>query len=178
MVAQVASNVFGARVVGTSSTKKLANVPLPSGQVVDYSNTDDLDARLKALTSDKQGFHVVFDGVGKTTYQTSLNVARPRGLVTFFGNASGPVPPIDPSTLSSKGSLFMTRPRLHDYLATPSETNARARDVFEWNRSGKLSVSMDKEFKGLEAVDEAISYVKSGGPTGKVVVNLNFDSRV
>jgi NADPH2:quinone reductase len=179
MVAQVASNVFGAHVVGTCSTSKMQNVPLPPAQVVDYTKSvEDLEARLKALTTKKDGFNVVFDGVGKSTYTTSLNVCRPRGLVVYFGNASGPVPAIDPLTLSGKGSLFMTRPKLNDYIATQEELGERAGDVFAWMRSGKLSVQIDKEFKGLEAVDEAINFVKNGRAKGKVVVSLEPEGKM
>ena len=178
MVAQVAQNVFGARVIGTCSTKKVSNVPLPAAQIVDYTKTEDLDSRLKDLTSDKKGFHVVFDGVGKTTYMTSLNVTRPRGLVAYFGNASGPVPPIDPLILSNKGSLFITRPKLHDYASTAEEVNKRATDVFEWTRTGKLSVPIDKEFTGLESIDEALNYIQGGHASGKVVVSLGNKERL
>ena len=173
MVAQVASKVFGANVIGTCSTSKVANVPLPRERIVNYSGFPvTLVDSLRSLTPNKQGFDVVFDGVGKSTYAISLDVTRARGLVVFFGNASGPVPPIDPLILSAKGSLFMTRPKLYDYVATHEELLVRAKDVFEWNLEGKLVVPMDKEFNGLETIEDALMYVKAGNATGKVFVKV------
>jgi NADPH2:quinone reductase len=173
MLAQIASNRFDAKVVGTCSTRKIANVPLPENQIIDYSGFPvTLVSKLRALTPDKRGFDVVFDGVGKDTYDISLSSCRSRGLVVFFGNASGPVPPIDPLQLASRGSLVMTRPTLKDFISTPEELSVRSKEVFEWFDNGLLDVTMDKEFQSLESINAAIDYVKSGKASGKVVVKI------
>ena len=174
LTAQVASNVFGATVIGTASTSKLDKVPLPLKQVVDYSGfPDDLASKLRTMTPNNRGFDVVLDGVGKSTAACSLDSARVRGMVVYFGNTSGDIPPIEPQKLSVKGSLFVTRPRLHDYIATQEELLERAKDVFSWVREGKVKVILDKEFSTLESVDEAMEYVRRGVTNGgKVVTKL------
>jgi len=178
LVAQVAAHVLGANVVGTSSSKKLHNVPLPKDKVFDYSivNKNDLVAKLRALTPKGRGFDVVFDGVGKDTAQLSLDSCAPRGLVAFFGNASGPVPPIDPLQLAAKGSIFVTRPRLIDHVTTHTELLSRASDAFDWMKSGRISAPLDREFVSLESVEEALKHVKAGTAQGKMVVRIHMQA--
>lgn len=173
LVAQVAQNIYGATVVGTASTTKLENVPLPRERVVDYSGFPaNLSDTLRSKTPDGRGFDIVFDGVGKDTATISLNACRRRGLCVYFGNASGPVPPIDPLTLSAKGSLFVTRPKLHDYVTEEGELAKRASDVFDWVRSKKIDVAMDKQYHSLDHISDALNYVKEGHARGKVVIKV------
>lgn len=172
LVAQVASNVFGCRVVGTCSPAKVGNVPLPPAQVVpSYTDVDKILAGLGEAGQNK--FDVVFDGVGKDTYQTSLHCCRARGLVCFFGNASGPIPLIDPlKDLSGNGSLFVTRPKLGDYAATHEELLERSKDVFAWLESGKIKLAAPKVFDKLDSVQDALEFVKQRKATSKVVIRL------
>jgi NADPH2:quinone reductase len=174
LIAEVASNVFGANVVGTCSTRKLDNVPLPRTNIIDYTGyPKDLAQKLRDLTPNKRGFDVVFDGVGKDTAACSLDVCRARGLVVYFGNASGPVPPINPLELSAKGSLFVTRPKLPDYVATQAELSERSTDLFSWLKAGQIHVTLDKEYASLDQVNDALDYIKSGKAAGKVVVRVS-----
>ena len=173
MVAQVASKVLRASVVGTASGGKLRDA-LERGRckhVVDYSDKTDLAKRVRALTPAQAGFHVVFDGVGKDTYAHSLDALRVRGCLALFGNASGPVPPIDPLSLSSKGSLTVTRPTLAHFIADPAEYQRRCADVFDWERRGLLAVDVDREFP-LEDVGAAHALLEGGGTKGKVLIRV------
>ncbi|KAH9261090.1 hypothetical protein BASA81_000794 [Batrachochytrium salamandrivorans] len=171
LVAQVASNVFGCQVVGTCSPAKVGNVPLPPTQVV--PSYTDVDRILASLGTGQDKFDVVFDGVGKDTFQTSLHCCKPRGLVCFFGNASGPVPLIDPlKDLNGNGSLFVTRPKLGDYVATHEELLERSKEVFTWLESGQLKLAAPKVFDKLDSVQEALEYVKQRKATSKVVIRI------
>ena len=115
-----------------------------------------------------QGVAAVYDGIGRSTYESSLEVLKPRGYCVLYGNASGVVPPIDPLILSRNGSLFLTRPLLKDYTRTREETLWRSGDLYEWIGDGKIQVSIDKTFP-LTKVAEAHQYIESGQTTGKVV---------
>ena len=99
----------------------------------------DFEAEVKRLTGGK-GVDVVYDSVGKTTFEGSLNCLRPRGLLALFGASSGPVPPFDLIQLSGKGSLFITRPTLWHYIATREELEWRAGDVLGWAAKGELKL--------------------------------------
>src|SRR5437667_11236356 len=109
---------LGARVIGTVSTEEKAQLARQAGadEVILYTQTD-FEAETKRLTGGK-GVDVVYDGVGKATFEKSLNVLRPRGMLARCGASSGPVPPIDPMTLSQKGSLYMARNKLAHFTAT------------------------------------------------------------
>lgn len=175
LVAQVAQNVCGANVVGTCSTKKLstANAALASDHVVDYTGfPSSLTQTLRSKTPNNAGFDVVIDGVGKDTAAISLDCAKSRGLVIYFGNASGPVPPIDPLQLSAKGSLFVTRPKLFDYVSTREELTSRANEVFDWYTTGLIKVKICKVYDSLDDVNTALEFVKNGHSNGKVVVRV------
>jgi NADPH:quinone reductase len=111
----------------------------------------------------------VFDAVGKTTWESSLDSLRPRGMMVSFGNASGAVGPIDPLVLSRKGSLFLTRPMLAHYTATREELEARARDVFDWIASGKLNIHIDRTLP-LEQAAEAQRALEARETSGKVLL--------
>jgi NADPH2:quinone reductase len=105
---------------------------------------------VKRLTGGR-GADVVYDSVGKTTFEKSLNCLRPRGLLALFGQSSGPVPPFDPTILNAKGSLFLTRPSLGHYLLTRDELLWRAGDVLGWVGAGKLKLRIDRTYPLSEA---------------------------
>ncbi len=112
---------------------------------------------------------MVYDSVGKDTYAGSLDCLAPRGMLVLWGNASGAVPPIDPLTLMSKGSLYLTRPTLGHYIATRDEYEWRAGDLFRWLAEGKLRVRIDRTFALREAAD-AHRYLESRKAMGKLLL--------
>ncbi len=163
------AKIIGARVIGTVSTEQKARVAVELGcdDVIIYSQHDFV-ARVKELTGGK-GVPVVYDSVGKDTWEGSLNCLSPRGMLVLWGNASGAVPPIDPLLLMSKGSLFMTRPTLGHYIASREEYEGRARDIFQWMSEGKLRVRIDKTFALRDAAD-AHRYLESRAAMGKILL--------
>lgn len=163
------AKIMGARVIGTVSTEQKARVAFELGcdDVIIYSQTDFV-AQVKNLTGGK-GVPVVYDSVGKDTWEGSLNCLSPRGMLVLWGNASGAVPPIDPLLLMSKGSLFLTRPTLGHYIATRQEYEGRARDLFQWLAEGKLRVRIDKTF-ALRDAAEAHRYLESRAAMGKILL--------
>lgn len=174
VVAQVAS-LMGATVIGTASTGKLAAAKERGRcrHVLDYSTLKgaELAAKVKSLTPKGLGVDVVFDGVGKDTYDSSLSSVRPRGTVAFFGNASGPVPPLDVLLLSQKGSITVTRPALAHFIADPEEYRRRVSDVLDWHRRGLLKLDIDREFP-LEEAGAAQKYLEDGKTRGKVLLRI------
>jgi len=150
LLVQVAKRL-GATVYGTVSTEEKANAARQAGadEVILYTEAD-FEAEVKRLTGGR-GVDVVYDGVGKTTAEKSINCLRPRGYMVLFGNASGPAPPIDPLTLMSKGSLFLTRPTLPHYTMTKEEVRWRAGALFDWIGSGDLQVRIAQTFPLAEA---------------------------
>lgn len=133
----------------------------------------ELEDTVKAVTNG-EGVDVVYDGVGKNTYESSMNVLKKRGLCVFYGNASGPVPPINPLTLSKLGSIYITRCVLAHYTSTRDELLGRSNDLNKWISEGKINVTIDKEMKlSLNDVVAAHEYIEAGKTTGKVV----FDCR-
>lgn len=143
LITQVA-RLRGATVYGTVGGPAKAARARAAGAAVaiDY-RTEDFEAEVKRLTSGR-GVDVVYDSVGKDTFDKSLNCLRPRGLLALFGFSSGPVPPFDPAVLGAKGSLFLTRPGLNQYIATREELTSRAADLFAWLAAGKLEVTVDR----------------------------------
>jgi NADPH:quinone reductase len=141
----------GARVIGTVGTEVKAALAREAGadEVVLYEREDFLEA-VKRLTGGR-GVDVVYDAVGKSTAEKSLDCLVPRGMMVFFGNASGPVPPIDPLVLSRKGSLFLTRPILWHYVADRASLEARAADVLGDAAAGRLRVRIDRTWPLAEA---------------------------
>ena len=133
----------GARVFGTVSTAEKEAIARDAGtdEVIRYT-AQDFEAEVKRLT-DKRGVDVVYDSVGATTFEKSLNSLRPRGMMALFGQSSGPVPPFDPSILNQKGSLFLTRPSLAHHCLTREELLWRAGDVLGWVASGKLKLRIE-----------------------------------
>ncbi len=112
---------------------------------------------------------VVFDGVGKSTFDKGISVLRPKGMMVTFGNASGPVDPISPLDLMRNGSLFLTRPTLFDYVTGPDELRSRAADIFDWIESGDLDVRIGERYPMSEAT-AAHTALESRQTTGKVLL--------
>jgi NADPH2:quinone reductase len=123
----------------------------------------DFEAEVKRLTGGK-GVDVVYDSVGKTTFEGSLNCLRPRGLLALFGASSGPVPPFDLIQLSGKGSLFVTRPTLWHYVATRAELEARAGDVLGWVAKGELKLRTEFVYPLAEAAQAQTIWKRARRP--------------
>ena len=168
LLIQIAKQL-GATVIGTVSTEAKAKLAKEMGAdyLILYTQTDFL-AEVKKLT-DGRGVNVVYDSVGQTTFDKSLDCLRPRGYLVLFGQSSGPVPPFDPGKLAAKGSLFLTRPSLPHYTLERSELLQRANDVFNWTATGKLKVKIDKTFPLAEAA-EAHRQLEGRKTTGKVIL--------
>ena len=159
----------GARVLGTASTEEKARLAREAGadEVILYTQTD-FEAEVKRLTNNA-GVDVVYDSVGKDTFDKSLNCLRRRGYMVLYGASSGAVPPMDPQTLNAKGSLYLTRPFLAHYTADRAELLARANDVFNWIAAGNLKVRIDKSFPLAEAA-EAHRYLEGRQSKGKILL--------
>ncbi|MCL4560864.1 MAG: quinone oxidoreductase [Chloroflexi bacterium] len=168
LLVQVAKS-RGARVIGTVSTEEKARLARAAGadEAILYTQLD-FEAETRRLT-DGKGVDVVYDSVGKTTFEKSLNCLKTRGMLVLFGQASGPVGPIDPQILNQKGSLFLTRPTLTHYLLTREELLWRANDLFRWITSGELKVRVDRTFPLAEAA-AAHSYMEERRTLGKVLL--------
>ena len=161
----------GARVIGTVSTEEKARAAKQAGadDVILYTQQD-FEAEVKRLTDGKL-VNAVYDSVGKTTFDKSLNCLKRRGYLVLCGQSSGAVPPMDPQVLNAKGSLFLTRPTLAHYTADRAELLQRANDLFEWVRTGKLSVRVDKMFPLAQAA-EAHRYLESRKVIGKLILTV------
>ncbi len=159
----------GAQVIATVSTDEKAEIARRAGadQVIIYSRQD-FEAETMRLSGGK-GVNVVYDGVGKTTFLKGLNCLRPRGYMVLYGQASGPVEPIDPQLLNRKGSLFLTRPTLKHYALTQEELQSRVNDLFGWMAAGQLRVSIDRTFPLSEAA-AAHTYLEQGKTKGKILL--------
>src|ERR1700739_3542740 len=168
VLAQIASRL-GARVFTTVSTKEKAELSKEAGaaEVILYTEQD-FEAEVKRLTSNK-GVDVVYDSVGKTTFEKSLNCLRSRGMLVLFGGTSGPVPPFDPIQLSGKGSLFLTRPSLWHYIATRAELEWRAAKVLDWAATGELRLRTEYMYPLAEAAQAQID-LESRKTTGKILL--------
>lgn len=150
LIVQMAK-MLGARVFGTVSTPEKARVARQAGvdEAILYTQQD-FAAEVKRLTSGR-GVDVVYDSVGKTTFEQSLNALRPRGTLALFGQSSGAVPPLDPTILNAKGSLFLTRPTLTHYVLTREELLWRAGDVLRWVLDGQLKLRIDGTYPLADA---------------------------
>jgi len=159
----------GARVIGTVSTEEKARLAKAAGadEVILYSRVD-FGAEVKRLTGGA-GVHVVYDSVGQTTFEKSLDCLRPRGCLALFGQSSGPVPPFDLGKLATKGSLFVTRPTLLHFMSDRSELLDRSNDLFDWIAAGQLKIRIDKSFP-LTEVAEAQRQLEARKTTGKVIL--------
>jgi NADPH:quinone reductase len=159
----------GAFVIGTASTPEKRKLAHEAGadEVIDYT-TQDFAAETRRITQG-EGVHVVYDSVGKTTFDKSLDCLAPRGLMALFGQSSGPVPPFDPQILNRKGSLFLTRPTLNNYVATRGELLSRMNELLAWMKSGELSVRIGAEFP-LANASGAHRALAGRETTGKVIL--------
>jgi len=160
----------GAHVIGTVSTEEKAALAREAGvdEVINYTQVD-FEAEVKRLTNNT-GVDVVYDSVGKDTFEKGLNVIRRRGYMVLFGQSSGPAPQIDPQILNPKGSLFLTRPTLGHYMADRAELVERANDLINWMAAGKLNVRIDKTFPLTDAA-EAHRYLEARKSKGKILLN-------
>ncbi|MBI1994363.1 MAG: quinone oxidoreductase, partial [Deltaproteobacteria bacterium] len=168
LLIQIAKRL-GATVFGTVSTEEKAKLAKEAGadEVILYTKAD-FAAEVKRLTSGA-GLHVVYDSVGKDTFEKSLDCLRPRGYLVLFGNSSGPVPPFELGKLAQKGSLFVTRPTLLHYAASREELLQRSGDLFNWIAKGELKLRIDKTFALKEAA-EAHQQLEARKTTGKVLL--------
>src|ERR1700722_1437 len=168
ILVQMAHNI-GARVIATVSTDEKAKLAQAAGadEIVLYMQAD-FEAETKRLTGGK-GVDVVYDSVGKTTFEKGLNILRPRGMMALYGGSSGPVPPFDLIVLSQKGSLFLTRPTLGHYIATREELMMRASAVFAMMASGKLKLRIEHTYPLAEA-QRAHRELEGRKTTGKLLL--------
>ncbi len=168
LLTQLAARI-GARVITTVSTAAKAELSLEAGasDVILYTEQD-FEAEVKNLTGGK-GVDVVYDSVGKTTFDKSLNCLKPRGLLALFGGSSGAVPPFDLIQLSGKGSLYVTRPTLWHYIATRAELELRAGEILGWAASGQLKLRTEHIFPLAEAA-QAQTALESRNTTGKILL--------
>src|SRR6202795_1721984 len=168
LLVQMSKNI-GARVIATVSTEQKAKLAREAGadDVIFYTQQD-FEVETKRLT-DGRGVHVIYDGVGKTTFDQDLNVLRPRGYLVLFGASSGPVPPIDPIKLLQKGSLFLTRPSLAHYIASDEELQQRASDVLRTIASGKLKLRIEHIYR-LKEAQRAHRDLEGRNTTGKLLL--------
>jgi NADPH2:quinone reductase len=159
----------GAMVIGTVSTPDKAELASKAGadHVINYAQQDFV-AEVKRVTNGA-GVHVVYDGVGVSTFEKGLDCLRPRGMMALFGAASGPVPPFDLQALNQKGSLFVTRPSLGHYIASREELLSRAGEVLGWIRDGKVSLRIEHQFPLSEAA-EAHRALAGRRTTGKILL--------
>jgi len=170
LIVQMAK-MLGARVFGTVSTEQKAAIARDHGadEAILYTQQD-FEAEVKRLTNGR-GVDVVYDSVGKTTFEKSLNSLRPRGMLALFGQSSGAVPPFDPGILNQKGSLFLTRPSLAHYLLTRDELQWRAGDVLNWIAQGKLKLRIDRTYPLADAA-QAHRDLESRKTAGKLILTL------
>lgn len=171
LVAQ-AAKMLGARVFGTVSTEAKAAVARGNGvdDVILYTQVE-FDAEVRRLTGGK-GVDVVYDSVGRTTFEKSLNCLRPRGLLALFGQSSGSVPPFDITGLNTKGSLFLSRPSLGHYLLTREELLWRAGDVLKWIEEGKLRPRVERVYPLADAA-AAHRDLEGRRTTGKLLLAVS-----
>jgi NADPH2:quinone reductase len=172
LIAQMAK-ARGARVFGTVSTEQKAAIAAEAGvdHPIIYTATD-FEAEVKRLTSGA-GVDVVYDSVGKTTFEKSLACLRPRGMMVLFGQSSGSVAPLDPQILNTRGSLFLTRPSLGHYLLSREELLWRAGDVFAAMERGQLVLRIEQAFP-LDRAAEAHRALESRSTTGKLILKMSY----
>lgn len=168
LLVQMAHQI-GVRVIATVSTEEKASLAKAAGadETILYGEAD-FEAETKRLTNGK-GVDVVYDSVGKNTFQKGLNVLRPRGMMVLFGGSSGAVPAFDPIALSQKGSLYLTRPSLGHYISTHTELQQRAGSVFSMIRNGKLKLRIEHVYP-LEQAVQAHRDLEGRKTTGKLLL--------
>ncbi len=168
LLIQIAKRI-GARIIGTVSTEEKAILARSAGadHVILYTR-EDFEQEVQRITGGA-GVHVVYDSVGRTTFEKGLNCLRRRGMMVLFGQSSGTVPPIDPGILNSKGSLYLTRPGLAHYTATPEELQWRAGDVLKWVSEKSLKIHIDRIYPLREAA-QAHQALEGRQTSGKVLL--------
>jgi len=168
LLVQMAHNI-GARVIATVSTEEKAKLVREAGadEVILYTQAD-FEAETKRLT-DGKGVDVVYDSVGKTTFEKGLNLLRPRGMMVAFGGSSGAVPPFDLGVLAQRGSLYLTRPMLGNYIATHEELMARSGAVFGMIAAGKLKLRSEHTYP-LAQAQQAHRDLEGRKTTGKLLL--------
>lgn len=168
LLVQMAKKI-GARVIGTAGTKEKAQLARDAGadECIVYTEAD-FETETRRLT-DGKGVNVVYDGVGKATFEKGLNVLVPRGYMVLFGGSSGAVPPFDLIKLSQKGSLFVTRPTLINYTTTREELEWRANDVLGWIAAGELNLRIHKTYPLVQA-PQAHRDLEGRRTTGKLLL--------
>ncbi|HXY10877.1 MAG TPA: quinone oxidoreductase [Terriglobales bacterium] len=168
LLVQMAHNL-GARVIGTVSTEEKAALAREAGadEIVIYTKQD-FEVEVKRIMG-SQGLDVVYDGVGKDTFSKGLNLLRPRGMMVLFGGASGAVPPFDPLLLTQKGSLFLTRPSLPNYIESTEELRTRSQAVFAMIAAGRLKLRIERTYK-LAEVQQAHRDLEGRKTTGKLLL--------
>jgi NADPH2:quinone reductase len=165
------ARLLGVRVIGAVSSDEKAEVARAHGcaDTIVYTR-ENVPKRVRELT-DGAGVPVVYDSVGKTTHRWSLDSLSRRGLLVCFGTSSGPIPPIDAMDLVTKGSLFVTRPALADYIADPSERTALAGELFDHVESGRIKIEINQRYP-LEDAVQAHRELESGRSVGSSVFVL------
>jgi NADPH:quinone reductase len=160
----------GGRVIGTVSTAAKEKLAREAGatEVIRYTEIDDVAGEVRRLTGG-EGVAAVYDGVGASTFDASLTSLRPRGMLALYGAASGPVPPVDPQRLNSAGSVFLTRPKLADYVPTREELHWRAGEVFDAILSGSLRITIGGRYPLADAA-QAHQDLQGRLTTGKLLL--------
>jgi NADPH2:quinone reductase len=171
LLVQMARNI-GAHIIATVSTEEKAKLARAAGadEVILYTQSD-FEAETKRLTGG-QGVDVVYDSVGKTTFDKGLNLLRPRGMMVLYGGSSGAVAPLDPLVLTQRGSIFLTRPSLGHYTITPQELQQRAGAVFGMIREGRLKLRIEHVYP-LAEVQQAHRDLEGRKTTGKLLLLTN-----
>ncbi len=168
LLCQVAK-IHGATVIATAGGQEKTGIALTAGadEVIDYK-TEDFEEKVKRITGGK-GVHVVYDSVGKATFEKGLNCLARRGMMVLFGQSSGGVGPIDPQVLNQKGSVYLTRPTLFHYVALREELLERSSQVLGWIRDGVLKLTIFREMP-LEKAAEAHRMLEARQTAGKVLL--------
>lgn len=164
------AKLAGAYVIGTVSNNNKIKIVQSAGadRIINYTDND-FESEVKDIT-DGKGVNVVYDSVGKSTFEKSLNCLSRFGLLVLYGQSSGSVPPMDPTILNKKGSLFLTRPNLFHYIAEPSELKRRAKDIFDWFTNKKIKIQIDSIFP-LEKAADAHRRLQSRQSKGKILLS-------
>jgi NADPH2:quinone reductase len=162
------ARLLGVTVIGTVSSDEKAEIARAHGctHVINYSH-EDVAKRVRELT-DGVGVNVVFDSVGKDTFESSLDSLRRRGLMVCVGTASGPIPPFNPQLLAMKGSLYLTRPALADYIADPAEKSELASELFGHVASGRIRIEINQRY-ALQDAAQAHRDLESRKTTGSSI---------
>jgi len=170
LLVQIAKRL-GATVYGTVSTPEKAEAARRAGadEVIIYTQTD-FAAAVRDLTGG-EGVDVVYDGVGRDTFEGSMSCLKPRGYLVLFGQSSGAVPPLDPQVLNNRGSLFLTRPTLAHYILNREELDWRSGDLFRWIGAGELQVTIDSTFDLADA-PKAHQRLASRQSSGKILLRI------